>query len=75
VFQNVTDTKNRAFLATTLGGTVIGGTLAWWLTRDGKPKAAAESPIPGMPTAGVIGVSETRTGVVPAYGLGWTGSF
>ncbi|MGO8997166.1 MAG: hypothetical protein ACLQVI_27945 [Polyangiaceae bacterium] len=77
VFQNVTETKSRAFVATTLGGTVIGGTLAWVLTKDSKPKANAGNPflLPGMPTAGVIGASETKTGAVPAYGMGWTGSF
>ncbi len=75
VFQNVTDTKNRLFLASTLGGTVIGGAVAWWMTRDSKPRDAAASTIPGAPVAGVIGASETRTGVVPAYGVGWSGSF
>lgn len=82
VFQNasdtkdVTETKTRLFIAATLGGTAIGGTLAWALTRDGKPATGATKLLlPGMPTAGVIGASETRTGPVPAYGLGWTGSF
>jgi hypothetical protein len=75
VFQNVTDTKNRLFLATTLGGTVVGGTLAWAFTRDPKGKATTASTIPGEPIAGVIGGSETRTGSVPAYGIGWGGKF
>jgi hypothetical protein len=74
VFQNVTDTRNRLFLAATLGGTVIGGTIAWWMTRDAK-KPATASALPGEPMAGVIGASETRAGTVPAYGLGWVGSF
>ena len=54
VFQNVTETKSRAFLATTLGGTVIGGTLAWVLTKDSKPRQTAANPflLPGMPTRG-----------------------
>jgi hypothetical protein len=88
VFDDVTDTKNRLFLAATLGGTVIGGTVAWWMTRDAKSKPAdgtsAAEPrggphqtpgLQGEPMAGVIGASETRTGTVPAYGLGWVGSF
>jgi hypothetical protein len=73
VFQDVTADKNRAFLAVTLGGTAIGGGLAWYLTRGDKPSGHAT--IPGMPTAGVIGASTTTTGTVPAYGVGWVTSF
>ena len=76
VFQDVTETKNRLFLGATLGGTLIGGTLAWALTRDSKAKTTAgPSTIPGEPVAGVIGASQTPTGSVPAYGLGWSGRF
>ncbi len=75
IFQDVTDTKSRLFLATTLGGTVIGGTLGWWFTRDTKPKGGATAHLLGEPMAGVIGASQTPTGIVPAYGIGWAGSF
>ncbi len=75
VFENVTDTKNRLFLAATLGGTVIGGGLALWLTRDAKPKGSETAHLLGEPLAGVIGTSQTPTGYVPAYGVGWAGTF
>jgi hypothetical protein len=77
VFENVTDTKNRLFLATTLGGTLVGGALGWWLTRDAKPKTNGSASVLqfGEPIAGVIGTSQTPTGSVPAYGIGWGGSF
>jgi hypothetical protein len=75
VVQDVTETKNRLFLAATLGGTVLGGTLGWWLTRDAKPKPPGTALLYGEPMAGVIGGSQTPTGMVPAYGVGWTGSF
>jgi hypothetical protein len=73
LFQNVTDTKNRAFLAATLGGTAVGGTLAWYLTRGSS--SSGHALLTGTPTAGVIGTSATPTGAVPAYGVGWVSSF
>jgi hypothetical protein len=75
VVQDVTEAKTRGFLAATLGGTAIGGALAWWLTRDAKPKPAGSARLYGEPMAGVIGGSQTPTGTVPAYGIGWAGSF
>ena len=75
IVQNVNETKSRLFLAATLGGTVLGGTLAWWLTRDAKPNPPGSALLYGEPMAGVIGGSQTPTGVVPAYGVGWAGSF
>jgi hypothetical protein len=75
VFQDVTETKNRLFLAATLGGTLLGGGAAWYLTRDDKPSKRASFVLPGAPTAGVIGASATPNGTTPAYGIGWQGSF
>jgi hypothetical protein len=73
VFQNVTEAKNRLFLSAMLTGTVAGGVIGWALTRDtGK---ATKAFLPGSPNAGIIGQSVTPTGTVPAYGVGWSGSF
>jgi hypothetical protein len=73
VFQDVTPTKNRGFLAATAGGTLAGGAIAWAITRNSPPSMHAA--VPGSPTAGIIGSSVTPTGTVPAYGVGWVGSF
>jgi hypothetical protein len=72
IFQNQSPSNVRAWLGVTLGGSVVGGGLAWWLTRDvSKPRPAW---LPkGTPMAGVIGTSVTRTGGVPVLGLGWSG--
>jgi hypothetical protein len=73
LFENVTEVKTRAFLAATAGGTLLGGGLTWFLTRDtSSPKKAS---LPGAPVAGIIGASATPTGAVPAYGVGWQGRF
>jgi len=68
-------TNTRLFLAGTLAGTAIGGTAAWFLTRDAKPDDPKTHRMASMPTAGVIGQSETKTGPVPAYGVSYSGSF
>ena len=78
VFENVTAGKNRGFLAATAGGTLVGGALAWWLTRDRvvAPKPdKPQSEVRITPMGGVIGSSATKDGPVPAYGIGLNGSF
>ncbi len=37
VFEDLTTTKTRGFLAATVGGTLAGGAIAWWLTRARPP--------------------------------------
>ena len=77
VFQNVTEGKTRGFVGATFGGTLAGGAIAWWVTRDhheakAPPKAAAYRI---LPYGGTIGSSETARGAVPAYGIGVHGTF
>jgi hypothetical protein len=74
VFNNQTEANTRAWLGTTLGGTLVGGGLAWWLTRDGAPSSRALLQW-GTPTAGVIATTPTRTGTTPVYGVGWSSPF
>ena len=74
VFQNLTETKTRGFLAATFTGTIAGGAAGWWLTRS-MPKTKGPTATHLVPYGGAIGSSATRTGEVPAYGLGVRGSF
>jgi hypothetical protein len=75
VFQDVTEGKVRGFLAATAAGTLLGGGIAWWLTRNvaAPPAAVAEPHV--TPFGGVIGQSATRQGVTPAYGVGARGTW
>jgi hypothetical protein len=73
LFQNIqrpTESNTRGSLSATLAGSVVGGVVAWWLTRDTPPSHAS---LHGWPTAGVIGASPTRSGSTPVYGVGWAG--
>jgi hypothetical protein len=67
----------RAWLSATLGGSIVGGGLAWWLTRNVDKQGRAPGTglsLPGMPSAGIIGSSVTRGGETPVYGVGWGGA-
>jgi hypothetical protein len=77
VFQNVTKATTRGFVAATIGGTLLGGGVGWFLTRgDGKSsRKSSWLPLDLMPTTGVIAESATPRGSVPAYGVGFGGSF
>ncbi len=72
IFQNITKEDTRGWLSATIGGSVLGGALAWYLTRDSAPKVAWLPP--GLPMAGVIGTSVSPGGSKPIYGVGWGGS-
>jgi hypothetical protein len=79
LFGDITEGRTRGFLAATVGGSVVGGTVAWLVTRD---KSAPASPAPAKPnaleitpTGGVVGTSATPSGPVPAYGAGLVGKF
>ncbi|HZU84798.1 MAG TPA: hypothetical protein VE987_17830, partial [Polyangiaceae bacterium] len=74
IFQNATPLKTSAWLSMTVGGAVLGGAASWWLTRESW-QAKRAGLTWGVPTGGVIGATETPRGVVPAYGVGWTGQF
>jgi len=74
VFNNQTEGNTRAWLSITAGGALLGGGLAWWLTRDSSPASHALLQW-GTPTAGVIATTPTRTGTTPVYGAAWSGSF
>ncbi len=73
IFQNATHANTRGWLSTTIGGSILGGVAAWWLTRESGSSGKAF--LPGGPTAGIIGESLTPRGSTPAYGVGWAGRF
>jgi hypothetical protein len=79
VFDHPTEGQNRGFIASSLAGAVVGGSLAWFVTRGSTPAPAAAPAKPQAwtvaPTGGVIGSSTTTTGTVPAYGIGAIGTF
>ena len=78
VFEDITVNKTRGFVAATAGGMLLGGGVAWWLTRE-RPQAPAARPAANephvVPFGGVVGGSATREGNVPAYGAGLRGSW
>ena len=77
LFENATQDKTRGFIAATAGGMLVGGTVAWLLTRERAP-APARSALEGphvVPFGGVVGGSATREGSVPAYGAGLRGTW
>jgi hypothetical protein len=78
VFENVTQTKTRGFVAATAGGMLVGGSIAWLLTRE--PRETSHPAPVGIlphvtPFGGVVGSSATREGGVPAYGAGLRGTW
>ena len=79
LFENVSENKARAFALITGAGTIMGGAIAWFLTRDmsnetakGRGSSFARNL---TPLGGVIGTSATPNGPVPAYGVGLSGKF
>jgi hypothetical protein len=80
VFEDVTPAKTRGFVASAFGGALVGGSIAWWLTRatPAAGPSAPASPAAALrmaPFGGVVGGSATPTGQVPAYGAGVRGVF
>ena len=76
VFEDVTREKTRGFVGATAGGLLIGGTVAWFLTREQGPRAATgKTDFHVTPFGGTVGSSATREGSVPAYGLGLRGTW
>lgn len=67
VFRNETAGRTRLFLGAVLAGTAIGGTIAWFATRQSKPDKTA---LRISPTVAAFGTPE-----LPAYGAGFAGSF
>lgn len=68
VFRNETPGRTRLFLGSVLAGTAIGGSIAWFATRNTKPDKKASVRV--FPTAGAVGTPE-----LPGYGAGIGGIF
>jgi hypothetical protein len=75
VGDETTEGRDRVWLASVATGTLVGGAIAWWLTRPSEPVATGQSrPLTWMPFSGVIGESAI-TGAQPALGVGVTGAW
>ncbi len=72
VFNDLNEVKNRAFVAAMMSGAIAGGVTSWFLTKNLSSTAAwiERGKSWPQPTLGIIGSTETRTGPVPAYGIG-----
>lgn len=74
LFGDPTEGRERAWVIATMGGAGVGAALAFWATRS-----SAEAALPKasrmLPYAGVVAHSHVPEGAVPAYGLGWAGTF
>jgi len=68
VFRNETPGRARLFLGSVLAGTALGGSIAWFATRNSKPDK--KSSVRVFPTAGGVGTAD-----LPAYGAGIGGIF
>jgi hypothetical protein len=77
VFGDVTEARNRLWLAATMSGAVAGGVVAYFWTSSPPRSPVASWPSRyGYPTAGVIGESRAPDGSrAPAFGMGWNGRF
>lgn len=80
VFSDKTDAKTRGFLSGVLAGTLLGGTIAYFVTREPRePAPAAKSAAVApriLPMGGVLGTSVRADGsVVPILGGGVMGTF
>ena len=74
IFQNQTEGNTRGWLSATVGGSLVGGLLAWWLTHDAPLRSAPDGSAAawleqGTPTAGVLGMSQSRRGSSPVIGV------
>jgi hypothetical protein len=79
VFENLNPGKSRGFIAIAGGSALVGGGVAWFLTRtsDHDKPLVEKTPRSGhiVPFGGVVGSSATPSGQIPAYGGGLRGDF
>lgn len=76
VFKDKTDEKTRGFVSGVLAGTLVGGAVAYFVTRDHQPEATKGADFHFAPTGGVLGVSTARDGsTAPIFGAGVQGVF
>jgi hypothetical protein len=75
VFGETTEARERAWVAATTSGAILGAAAAYWLTSPSPSGPVAWLSKYGQPMAGVVAISPSPTGNVPAYGLGWSGAF
>ncbi len=73
LFENVTERSTRGFVASTFGGTLLGGAAAWLLTRSNhRTPDQAKRSTELIPSGGIVGTSPLGQ---PVYGLGVEGTW
>ena len=73
IFQNLTEENTRGWLSATIGGSMLGGGLAWYLTRDSAPQALLAAP--GLSDGRASSArARARAAAKPVFGVGWGGS-
>lgn len=60
VDEDESETRTRLWLASIGAGTLIGGGLAWWMTREARPQSGAGSGVRVLPYATVVPEASPR---------------
>lgn len=75
LFKDPTESRQRAWLGVTLGGSAVGIAAALWATRAPEPAAPPHPALAFVPLPGVIAMSQLGARVAPAFGGTWSGSW
>lgn len=76
VGDDADEERSRIWFASVMAGTVLGGALGVWMTRqDTQTQTSAVSPTLTQPYVGVLGYTETGKGADPIFGASLSGTW